>query len=111
MISCRGREYSAEDLKNVALQYINKMGYGNNPYMIYFHSDTENNHVYCFYTSTEERTEGKDNMEAVRSQKVINQIMNIDLSLKAKDDILKYMEFSFLQCNSISCYLNNQDGS
>lgn len=41
VISCKGREYSAEDLKNVALQYINKMGYGNNPYMIYFHSDTE----------------------------------------------------------------------
>ena len=46
VISCKGREYSAEDLKNVALQYINKMGYGNNPYMIYFHSDTENNHVH-----------------------------------------------------------------
>lgn len=41
VISCKGREYSAEDLKNVALQYINKMGYGNNPYMIYFHSDAE----------------------------------------------------------------------
>ncbi len=26
VISCKGREYSAEDLKNVALQYINKMG-------------------------------------------------------------------------------------
>ena len=38
VISCKGREYSAEDLKNVALQYINKMGYGNNPYMIYVNS-------------------------------------------------------------------------
>ena len=25
----------------------------------------------------------------------INQIMNVDLALKAKDDISKYMEFSF----------------
>ena len=28
-------------------------------------------------------------------QVTINQIMNVDLALKAKDDISKYMEFSF----------------
>ena len=96
VISCKGREYSAEDLKNVALQYINKMGYGNNPYMIYFHSDTENNHVHIVSTRVQKNGQKvKDNMEAVRSQKVINQIMNVDLALKAKDDISKYMEFSF----------------
>ena len=89
-------EYSAEDLKNVALQYINKMGYGNNPYMIYFHSDTENNHVHIVSTRVQKNGQKvKDNMEAVRSQKVINQIMNVDLALKAKDDISKYMELSF----------------
>lgn len=96
VISCKGREYSAEDLKNVALQYINKMGYGNNPYMIYFHSDTENNHVHIVSTRVQKNGQKvKDNMEAVRSQKVINQIMNVDLALKAKEDISKYMEFSF----------------
>lgn len=96
VISCKGREYSAEDLKNVALQYINKMGYGSNPYMIYFHSDTENNHVHIVSTRVQKNGQKvKDNMEAVRSQKVINQIMNVDLALKAKDDISKYMEFSF----------------
>ena len=96
VISCKGREYSADDLKNVALQYINKMGYGNNPYMIYFHSDTENNHVHIVSTRVQKNGQKvKDNMEAVRSQKVINQIMNVDLALKAKDDISKYMEFSF----------------
>lgn len=76
VISCKGREYSAEDLKNVALQYINKMGYGNNPYMIYFHSDTENNHVHIVSTRVQKNGQKvKDNMEAVRSQKVINPIL------------------------------------
>ncbi len=108
VISCKGREYSAEDLKNVALQYINKMGYGNNPYMIYFHSDTENNHVHIVSTRVQKNGQKvKDNMEAVRSQKVINQIMNVDLSFKAKDDISKAWSFLFLQCSNISCYLNN----
>lgn len=96
VISCKGREYSPEELKGVALQYIDKMGYGNNPYLIYFHSDTENNHVHIVSTRVKKNGEKvKDNMEAVRSQRVINQIMNIDLSLKAKEDISKYMEFSF----------------
>ncbi len=93
VISCKGREYSADDLKNVALQYINKMGYGNNPYMIYFHSDTENNHVHIVSTRVQKNGQKvKDNMEAVRSQKVINQIMkNMFLWWLFEENLLQLM--------------------
>ena len=55
-------------------------------------------------------------MEAVRSQKVINQIMNVDLALKAKDDISKYMEFSFSQfcrflARSVPIFAANKRGA
>lgn len=96
VISCKGNENSVDELKSIALQYVHKMGYGENPFLIYFHSDTNNNHVHI--VSTRVRKDGKkvkDNMEAVRSQRIINQIMNVDLPLKAKSDMAKYMEFSF----------------
>ena len=95
-ISCKGREYSADQLKDIALQYVEKMGYSKNPFIIYFHSDTDNNHVHI--VSTRVQKDGKkvnDKMERVRSQKAINEIMNIDLKDKAEKDISKSLEYSF----------------
>ena len=95
-ISCKGREYSVDELKDIAEQYIKKMGYGNNPYLIYFHSDTNNNHVHIVSTRVDKQ--GKrmnDKMEAIRSHKILNEIMNVDISIKAKEDIRKYLDYSF----------------
>lgn len=95
-ISCKGREYSADQLKDIALQYVEKMGYSKNPFIIYFHSDTDNNHVHI--VSTRVQKDGKkvnDKMERVRSQKIINEIMNIDLKDKVEKDISKSLEYSF----------------
>lgn len=95
-ISCKGREYSADQLKDVALKYVDKMGYSKNPFIIYFHSDTDNNHVHI--VSTRVQKNGKkvlDKMERVRSQKIINEIMNVDLKEKVEKDITKSLEYSF----------------
>lgn len=47
-------------------------------------------------------------MEAVRSQKVINPFLNVDLALKA----FKYMEFSFSTVQQYKLLLvNNQGGN
>ena len=45
-ISCKGSEYSKEELIKIAEQYLNKMGYNNEgqPVLMYFHHDTDNNH-------------------------------------------------------------------
>ena len=46
VLSCEGRAYSGAELKDLAEQYLDRMGYTNNPYLIYFHKDTANNHVH-----------------------------------------------------------------
>ncbi|GAB3832326.1 hypothetical protein GCM10028895_49880 [Pontibacter rugosus] len=50
VISCEGREKDAAELVDMATQYLQKMGYGENPHLIYFHSDTQNNHVHIIST-------------------------------------------------------------
>lgn len=95
-ISCKGKEYSVEQLKDVAIMYVEKMGYSKNPYLIYFHSDTDNNHVHI--VSTRVNKEGvrmNDKMEGVRSRKILDEIMHLNLSEKASNDIMRSMDYNF----------------
>ncbi|MDO5664492.1 MAG: relaxase/mobilization nuclease domain-containing protein [Bacteroidia bacterium] len=89
-ISCKGREYSPEQLKEIGNQYMDKMGYGEQPYIILFHNDTNNNHIHI--VSTRVDANGKkinDSYENVRSLNAIQEIMkksisrNNDLDLNA----------------------------
>lgn len=89
-ISCKGREYSPEQLKKIGNQYMDKMGYGAQPYIIVFHNDTNNNHIHI--VSTRVDANGKkinDSYENVRSLNAIQEITkqsisrNKDLDLEA----------------------------
>jgi Relaxase/Mobilisation nuclease domain len=76
VLSTKGTEYNAEELKTLAEEYIQQMGYADNPYLIYFHKDTDNNHVHI--VSTRVNTEGvriDDAFERKRSLASIKQIM------------------------------------
>ncbi len=76
VLSTKGKAHNAEELKTLAEEYLHRMGYGDNPYLIYFHRDTENNHVHI--VSTRVNTEGvrvDDSFEKKRSLETINQIM------------------------------------
>ena len=80
-ISCKGDEYSKEELIKIADQYLDKMGYNNDgqPMLMYFHHDTGNNHLHI--VTSRISPDGKkiaDSMENIRSLKAIESIMSID---------------------------------
>ena len=80
-ISCKGDEYSKEELIKIADQYLDKMGYNNDgqPVLMYFHHDTGNNHLHI--VTSRISPDGKkisDSMENIRSLKAIESIMSID---------------------------------
>nr|HAD50347.1 relaxase [Algoriphagus sp.] len=97
MISCKGREYSKEELTDIAHEWIDKMGYGDNPFLIVFHKDTANNHVHI--VSSRIDREGKkisDSFEKLRAQEASNEIMRLNPkheAVKAADS-LKEFRFS-----------------
>ena len=76
-ISARGKEHSHHELQKVGEEFLTRMGYGNNPYLIYAHYDTDNNHIHL--VSTRVSKEGKkidDRFEKIKAQKILGEILN-----------------------------------
>lgn len=95
VLSCKGREATPEQLKEIAVQYLERMGYSKNPYLIYYHSDTANNHVHMVSTRVDKfGVKVPDSMERVRSQDAIRQILAINPINAFNADIAKAFEYN-----------------
>ncbi|MCL4637749.1 MAG: relaxase/mobilization nuclease domain-containing protein [Olivibacter sp.] len=92
-ISCNGRKYDKYQLTDVAHEWIKRMGYGDNPYIIVYHNDTENNHVHIVSSRINVKTGESipDSFENVRAVKFIDQIIKEKYGV---DRELKEAEFS-----------------
>ena len=97
-ISCKGNEYSQEELVRIAHQYLKEMGYGGpgQPLLIYAHHDTENNHIHII-TSRVDPHGNKiyHNHERLRSQEVINRIMGVDEKQRVGEAVSEALQYSF----------------
>jgi len=95
VISAKGDSYSPERLSQIAEQYLKDMGYGKNPYLIYFHGDTQNNHVHMVSTRVDKNgNKVDDTYERIRSQKVIQEILGQNVSQEVRSAFDKAMEFN-----------------
>jgi hypothetical protein len=95
-ISCKGKEYNKYELTDIAVEWLGKMGYAKNPYMIIFHKDTDNNHVHVVSSRIDK--EGNcisDSFEKNRAVQYINQIVGNDIGKGAKQDIDKALSYNF----------------
>ena len=95
-ISTKKREHDFDQLAKIGEQWIEKMGYGKQPYIIYGHSDTANNHVHIVSIRIDEN--GKkisDSFERLRSQKALNEILGLDFSQQADKDLKKLSAYNF----------------
>jgi hypothetical protein len=50
VISAKGKQVSKQALTDLAEIWLREMGYGNQPYLIVYHKDTDNNHVHIVTT-------------------------------------------------------------
>jgi hypothetical protein len=83
VISAAGRNYNKQELTKVAVMWMKEMKYGEQPYLIVFHKDTENNHVHL--VSSRVGKDGKQidrDYEQVRAVRNINKVLGYDFAMQ-----------------------------
>ena len=89
VISTKFQLHSNEELTKVAEDFMQEMGYRNQPFIVVFHNDTENNHVHIVSTRVEKSTGKKinDSYEKLKAQKAM---MNVKERIygKSNEDII-----------------------
>lgn len=96
VISCKGRSHSKEELTAIAEQWLDSMGYGEQPYLLVFHKDTANNHLHIVSTRVDKNGKKiKDSYEKLRAYQVLNHIMGLDEKQQADKDIEKALSYGF----------------
>lgn len=96
MISCRGREYTKEQLTQIAEKWLQGMGYGDNPFMLIYHKDTANNHIHI--VSSRVGKDGKkidDSFEWLRAYRTLDQILGRDPHKQVASDISDALQYHF----------------
>ena len=73
VISTKFQQHNKEELTKVAEDFMQEMGYGNQPFIVIFHNDTENNHVHIISTRVDKSTGKKlnDSYEKLKAQKAM----------------------------------------
>lgn len=97
-ISCRGHEYTQEQLLDIAHQYLHEMGYDDEgqPVLIYAHHDTDNNHLHIITSRVNPDGQKIDhNHERIRSQEAINKIVGEDEELRANLFLKEALGYKF----------------
>ncbi|KAA8476857.1 relaxase/mobilization nuclease-like protein [Arcticibacter tournemirensis] len=96
VISCKGKSHSKEQLTEIATGWLKGMGYGEQPYLLVFHKDTDNNHIHIVSTHVDEN--GKkinDSYEKIRAYQVLNQVMGLDQKEQVTKDLDKALSYHF----------------
>jgi hypothetical protein len=109
VISAKGKSHTIEKLAEIAEQYLRGMGYGKNPYLIYAHTDTENNHVHMVSTRVDKEGQKVNaRFEKIRSQKVLQQILNQDPSMETQTAITEALQYNFSTKAQFKLLLENK---
>ena len=109
-ISCRGDEYSYEQLLDIAHQYLKEIGYGEDgqPTLIYAHHDTDNHHLHI--VTSRVAPDGHkidDHHERVHSQEVINRIMGENQQQRASEAVKNAFDYKFATLNQFRAILES----
>jgi len=95
-ISTEEDNHDKIQLAEIAKSWLAKMLYGKQPYLLFFHQDTKNNHVHIVTTRID--SDGRkinSAFERMRSIAALNQIMGVDEIKSAHKDLEKAKSYRF----------------
>lgn len=93
-ISVRGREKTAEELLDIAREWMEKMGYKDTPALFFFHSDTDNNHIHIVSSRVgSDRKKINDSNEIRRGVAHLRAMDRVALAKQAEKDRLDALDY------------------
>lgn len=106
VISTKFQEHSKEELTMISADFMGQMGYGQQPYIVIFHKDTENNHIHIVSTRVNKQTGKKidDSYEKLKAQKAMAQVMEKRYGINEEEklnQLLNYKIGSFQQLKTL----------
>lgn len=106
VISGKFREHSKEELAKIAEDFMQEMKYGNQPFIVVFHNDTENNHVHIVSTRVDKKSGKKinDSYEKLKAQKALSNVLEKSFGIdngKRIDELLQYKFGSLKQLETL----------
>ncbi|MCU7571124.1 relaxase/mobilization nuclease domain-containing protein [Riemerella anatipestifer] len=104
VISTKFQEHSKEELKIVAENFMQEMGYGEQPYIAVFHNDTDNNHIHIVSTRIDKASGKKlnDSFERLKSQKALQKVMDkLYPEQKLNEELDKLLNYKYSSLNQL----------
>ncbi|WP_207536285.1 relaxase/mobilization nuclease domain-containing protein [Desertivirga arenae] len=97
VLSTEKRLHSKEVLAVMADKFMDKMGYGKQPYLVVYHNDTDNNHVHIVSTRVDKDTlKGiSDSYEKLKAQSAMREIMQELYGVNQDERLDKLLTYTF----------------
>ena len=108
MISTKFQGHSKEELTKVAENFMDEMKYGEQPFIVVFHKDTDNNHVHIVSTRVDKQTGKKinDSYEKLKAQKALSVTMDKLYGLKPEEELSKLLNYKISSLNQLETLFN-----
>lgn len=104
VISTKFQEHSKEELTIIAEEFMQEMKYGQQPYILIFHNDTENNHIHIVSTRVDKKNGKKidDSFERLKSQKALQKVMDkLYPEQKLNETLEKLLNYKYSSLNQL----------
>ncbi|VFA44169.1 relaxase/mobilization nuclease domain-containing protein [Chryseobacterium indologenes] len=108
MISTKFQGHSKEELTKIAENFMDEMKYGGQPFIVVFHSDTDNNHAHIVTTRVDKQTGKKinDSYERLKAQKALSVTMEKLYGQKPEEELSKLLNYKISSLNQLETLLS-----
>ena len=107
VISAKYQNHSKEELTEIAKDFMQEMGYGKQPFIVVYHSDTENNHVHIVSTRVDKQTGKKinDSYERLKAQKALADLLEKRYGISSEEKLEKLLNYQIGSIANWNSYL------
>ncbi len=107
MLSTKFQGHSKEELTKIADSFMDKMKYGEQPFIVVFHKDTDNNHVHIVSTRVDKQTGKKinDSYEKLKAQKALSVTMEKLYGQKPEEELERLLNYKISSLSQLETLL------